>query len=371
MALRSWKFLGSAFVIWAGLASSMPANELSSDEEVIFFDTAVPFDMDSAETTLAIHGWIFEPEKESLARRAALAGIAKMCGFDEQQQASVLFRERAGWFLVDNERKQRLAVKFRYEGPEFALPPSQENGHIYAELKLPTAEIIKNGLENISGRNSIRFELVAPVDRRRCFGRVQLVEPTGWSVVTDIDDTIKDSNVLDKQELLKNAFLREFKAVPGMADTYWPKWSNHAAPIQFHYVSGSPWQLYDPLHTFAWEQKFPQGSWHLRHCRIQDGSIADLLQPPQEYKIAAIDEILRKYPRRNFILVGDTGEKDPEAYGELARRYPNQVRLIALRNVTNESLQGARLQAALDKIAGEKVAIFRQPNELPTLNGIK
>lgn len=365
MAVRGWRIVGSALAMSAWFAASSEANDLSSDEDVVFFETAVPYDLAAPQTTLSFHGWIFEPESSSFARQMTLGGIARMCGFDRQEEASALFRKRAAWFLVDNERNQRLVIGCGER--KITLPVSQENGHIRAQISLPNDELA--GLvQTENERRRLDFKLVMPAgDARNIPGRVHLIGPTGWSVVSDIDDTIKDSNVLDKQELLRNTFLREFKAVPGVADRY-AAWSDGGAA--FHYVTGSPWQLYPALHEFAAAQKFPLGSWHLRHCRIQDGSITDLLHLPEEYKVTAIDEILRTYPRRHFILVGDTGEKDPEVYGELARRYPAQVRLIALRNITNESLDGPRLQAALRQVSRDKVTLFRQPSELPALDGI-
>ena len=42
------------------------------------------------------------------------------------------------------------------------------------------------------------------------------VPPKGVSVISDIDDTIKVTEVLDRRRMLYNTFLREFKDVTGM-----------------------------------------------------------------------------------------------------------------------------------------------------------
>lgn len=90
--------------------------------------------------------------------------------------------------------------------------------------------------------------MTRPDDGRVFKGSVQLVSPTGISVVSDIDDTIKETHVLNRHELAANTFLREFRGVPGMADLF-RRWAagDH---IVFHYVSGSPWQLYPALSDF-------------------------------------------------------------------------------------------------------------------------
>ena len=94
-------------------------------------------------------------------------------------------------------------------------------------------------------------------DTRRFTGRVQLVEPQGRSVISDIDDTIKITGVGDPQAMLANTFLRPLRPVPGMATLY-RQWADRGAV--FHYVSASPWQLYAPLADFLAAEQFPAGT---------------------------------------------------------------------------------------------------------------
>ena len=77
-------------------------------------------------------------------------------------------------------------------------------------------------------------------DERQLGGAVQLLPPRGVSVVSDVDDTIKISQVADHRELLNNTFLRPMEAVPGMPALY-RRWAKDGAA--FHYVTASPWQL--------------------------------------------------------------------------------------------------------------------------------
>ena len=61
------------------------------------------------------------------------------------------------------------------------------------------------------------------------------------------------------------------------------------------------------------------------------------------YKTSTIESILRTYPQRRFVLVGDSGEKDPEVYAELARRFPEQVMHVFIRDVSiAPALRGLR-----------------------------
>ena len=71
----------------------------------------------------------------------------------------------------------------------------------------------------------------------------------------------------------------------------------------FHFVSGSPWQLYTPLEQFTRDAGFPAGAWHLKHLRLADPeTVLAFLGPQQEYKLNAIRPLLERWKQRRFIL---------------------------------------------------------------------
>ncbi|KAI9228327.1 MAG: hypothetical protein DHS80DRAFT_1343, partial [Piptocephalis tieghemiana] len=159
-------------------------------------------------------------------------------------------------------------------------------------------------------------------------GVVRLIEPHGISVISDIDDTIKDTGVIEgRRTVLSNTFLSQLREVPGMSDTYNDWWKQGA---EFHYVSNSPWQLYPLIEEFLGIYKFPPGSLHLR---MLPGVFQGRYNPIQG-KRQAILEIMRDFPHRRFILVGDSGEMDMEMYSAIAEERPGQVLKIFIRDVT-------------------------------------
>ena len=190
---------------------------------------------------------------------------------------------------------------------------------------------------------------------------MRLLNEQGLSVVSDIDDTIKITHVQDRIALLKQTFLREFESVPGMADLY-QHW--RAAGATFHYVSRSPWQLFAPIGDFLAGHGFPAGTFHMRNFRWKNAST---LKPDRDgsKKQTVIENILTTLPRRRFVFVGDSGEHDPEIYGELAGRYPEQVRAIFIRNMTGEDATSVRLQRAFAGVPGENWQLFGDAEALP------
>jgi hypothetical protein len=340
--------------------SREPESPIKDDEEVVFFPTFGHLAEDGDTWLVALHGWIYEPESDSLKRRAALSAFRRFLGLDERAAQTTIFEERARTFLVDNERGKPIYIRLGEE--IYALGPSGANGHFEGSLHL-LPEMIDPLLRAQAAKDCwLRFEVVTREGDPRTFaGSVQLIGQTGLSVISDIDDTIKVSGVMDHEVLLVNTFLREFEAVPGMAGVY-ATWA--AAGARFHYVSASPWQLYTAQSAFVRSAGFPAGSFHLKRFRWQDSSVSNLFASPLVLKLNAIEPILSAFPQRRFVLVGDSGEKDPEVYGTLARRHPQQVVRIIIRDVTGERADAARFQKAFAGVPQERWTIFRKAEEL-------
>lgn len=69
---------------------------------------------------------------------------------------------------------------------------------------------------------------------------------------------------------------------------------------------------------------------------------------------------------RSLVLVGDSGELDPEIYGTIARLYPKRVLRIFIRAVKGEKSNDARLLKAFKDVPREKWMIFTDPiRDLP------
>lgn len=331
------------------------ASSIKSDEQVLFFPTAAQWDSSTRTWRVPIRGWIFEPETDSISRRIAVSRMQSALGLSPGEPASRLFAQRASWFLVDNERDKSIAITIA--GQTLVLPPSNADGHFTGQAILSDEQAKQHARD---GR--LMFAAVTETDDRRSFtGMVHLCPPEGVSVVSDIDDTIKITEVRDRRRLLKRTFLEPFEAVPGMATLY-RRWAE--ADTQFHYVSAGPWHLYEPLSTFMRQQRFPEGTFHLKRFRVKDVSVKNLFQDPIAYKQAVIENLMRAFPKRRFVFVGDSGEKDPEVYGILARKYPDQVMRILIRDVTQQERDDARYQSALHGVPGERWKLFRDGGTL-------
>jgi len=342
---------------WIGFLAAFPSqsSELKPDEHVVLYPalasrTAAGWDLD-------LHAIVFEPER----RRLLIAALRKAFDIDEQRLTSAevaIFNERCRYFLVDNERGKKFTTMLG--GQTLAFGTSAANGHFFSRyvwltnrwtsLLAPT-----NGVSTATVSFPGAKNRVAPLE-------IHFLEEQGVSVISDIDDTIKISQVVDKSALLENTFCRTFKPVEGMAGVYrgWER----TCGAQFHYVTASPWQLYVPLSDFTRSNGFPSGTWHMKEFRVKDHSIFELFASPERYKSATIEPLLRKFPKRQFVLVGDSGEKDPEIYGALARKHPDQIQHIFIRDVTGESIESPRYEKAFARLPRNRWQVFKEPGEI-------
>ena len=331
--------VGGCFLVFSGGGES----PVRSDEEIVFFPTSAALSADGKQWSVDVHGWIFEPEQDSVVRGTALGVLRRTFGLEKGTDEADLFKERGRQFLVDNERGKTISVRF---GERLVrMPASGANGHFSGVVNVPVVECEQLDRDSDERPGWIRYQAVLRDDDQRSFlGQVRLIPTAGISVISDIDDTIKISQVNDREQLVRNTFLRPYKDVPGMSELF-TGWA--ASGACFHYVSNSPWQLFRSLESFLAGQGFPDGSYHLRHFRVKDKSFAKFLTSGGEHKTATIERLLKAYPYRTFVLVGDCGERDPEIYAGFGRRYPDQVEKILLRDPTGDGEVTPRLEEAL------------------------
>lgn len=352
-----------AFASWMGLMG-MDRSPVKKDERVVFFDTPARLTDDGRTWIVPLHGWIHEPERSRI-RRGVLAGLLEeRYGLEVTATSRANFDRRVGLFLVDNERGKRLTI--RLGGRVAHLPPSEANGHLRGEIRVPAGEVA-----TLTEQRRITYRVVLPEDDERTFaGTAHLIEPTGLSVISDIDDTVKITHVTDRRKMLEQTFLRDFEPVPGMARRY-SEWAARGA--SFHFVSSTPWHLYEPLTEFLRDTGFPPATLHLKLVRLKDRTFWDLFKPGTETKPAQIEPILRAYPGRRFVLVGDSGEHDPEVYGSLLRAHPEQIVRVCIRNVNGASRSDERFGKIFEGIEADRWTLFTDPAalELPEQNPLE
>ena len=277
-------------------------------------------------------------------------------------------------FIADDKSDESVSVRFAEDQEETVFPlnaRTSHNGVIEETISVP-ARIVEK-LRGDPGSNNWRPLLARSGDGNGGgTGEVRFLDSDGLSIVSDIDDTVKITGVpAGKKTVIRNTFLQDFRAAPGMRDRYLGLLME-AGPVAdacFHYVSGSPWQLFSSLRTFLVDrEQFPAGTFHMKNLRknvLEPGAFESLRGLALGGDLATLDQKIRQItnlmvhlPGRKFILVGDSGEKDPELYRALQRLFPQQVKRIIIRDVLNERLSG------METISGPDVALSLDTSEV-------
>ena len=172
-----------------------------------------------------------------------------------------------------------------------------------------------------------------------------------FGVVSDMDDTVLQSEVTSflraaRMVLLENALTR--LPFPGVAAFYraLERGATGAEANPVFYVSSSPWNLYDVIDGFLEAQGIPTGPLLLR-----DWDFGRLNERHARHKGTVIREILETYRELPFLLIGDSGQEDPEIYTELVREHPGRIRAVYIRNVTPQAERTTRVQALAREVA--------------------
>jgi phosphatidate phosphatase APP1 len=144
-------------------------------------------------------------------------------------------------------------------------------------------------------------------------------------VVSDFDDTLAVTNVLSTRRFVKAVLAQDETTQPvvrGMSEFYACLRAGPKKPV-FALVSGSPVQYAGRITRFLQRNNFPVFGMYLRNFGPTTLS---------NYKQPQIRQLLRVIPGP-VVLVGDSGEKDPEVYDEIRTEFPQRVRAIFIRDV--------------------------------------
>jgi hypothetical protein len=342
-----------------GLGFALPA--LAGQKQVIFYP-AYGY-RQGEQWIIPIRLWVYE--NRQLAEGIITKIATSLAVTDAAEKKN--FRTRIAYFLADDESAETVILAFDqdpHKKREFRLqsktglsPRTDMNGLIIGNITLSLQAAAELEQAQGSQHGWLSYHAVSPGQHGN--GRVRLLAPSGLSIISDIDDTIKITEIpAGRKTILRNTFFRDFRAVPGIAACY-----QGFGDAAFHYVSGSPWQLYPPLADFMFDaaNAFPAGTFHLRNARknpLNPGTWEDLENlfsnaATFEQKISQITEIIERFPGRKFILIGDSGEKDPEVYRQIRASYPEAIQEIRIRDVVGaQEKNPARLQG-MTVIAGQ------------------
>ena len=198
----------------------------------------------------------------------------------------------------------------------------------------------------------IHAELVEPIPEGQTEllfrGKIQSSQAT-LGVISDVDDTIIHSGATSTISLFVTTFSKDEtdrKVFDGLSLFYQALHQSPAtdAKVPFWYVSSSPWNMYDYFEGVWAQNDLPLGTFMLRDLGISESKF--IKSSHGDHKLGAIEEVLNNAPHTTFLLIGDTGQRDPNIYREIALKYPERIAAVYLRDV-----QDGKRDAELNQFA--------------------
>lgn len=193
--------------------------------------------------------------------------------------------------------------------------------------------------------------------------------PEGWTIVSDIDDTVKKTMTPDPLGVLRTTFAELPQTTQGMPEFYKILQEQFKNPAWF-YLSASPYNLYPFLQPFL-KQNYPAGTIILRDASWMyfAGLLQSLTEATQEYKTDRLRKIHSWLPKRKVICIGDSTQSDPESYAEIYKEFPGWIKAIYIRKVTDapfmeQKNKDERFKKAFKDVPEHVWRVFVNPGEL-------
>jgi len=311
---------------------------------------------------------------------AVLRGAVRTLAPPRQGRHTIVVQPYRGY---GSEREMFLMGRvYRESGPQEATSQQDvrallrsflRQGIGDAVLKARLGDVEQRIITDHEGYFRIRMHLPEPPASDRLWHPVdiQLVRPVQTStrgeffvppaaarfvVISDIDDTVMDTRVASPIAMLQRLFLQTAEkrvAFPGVAAFYRSLYHGFSGrelnPML--YVSRAPWSLYDVLERFFRLHEIPVGP----ILFLRDWGLTwqhPLPHRARDFKLNLIRDMLSLYNDLPFILIGDSGQQDPEIYTRIVEEQPGRVVAVYIRNVA----RAPHRRAAIEKLAQRVVA---------------
>lgn len=201
--------------------------------------------------------------------------------------------------------------------------------HGYATAQLPVGELTAGWHD---------YEVVTQPDDpdeepTTVTGKVLMPDPKSrLAVISDLDDTVLKTGLGEGLVAVRRTLFGQAQTrhpIPGMATLYRAIEAGQrgSGRASFFYLSTGPWNLYDMLTEFLEPRGFPAGPLFLTDWGPQERYVT---RSGREHKRKTLRRLFELYPHLSFVLVGDSGQRDPDVYTEIAREQPGRVRAIVI-----------------------------------------
>ena len=271
------------------------------------------------------------------------------------QPSTIWHNIKASYLRFETDEVTDVAVNMTLDGEEFKTVTDKEGYFHFNDISIRVDTDPANTTVTLSVDDDS-----AECEPTR--GTIQCISSkAAYGVISDIDDTIMLTQATSILKMMRQTLLgspQSRLAFHGVAELY-GAFHQNTNPI--FYVSSSPWNLYEFLAEFMIVNQIVPGPMHLRDFGIDKNKF--IAGPHKDHKLGSIQTILDKTGEMPFVLIGDSGQKDPEIYHEVTQRYPDRVRAIYIRDVS-DSFRNRAIQRLSEELAKENIDLLLAPDSL-------
>ena len=189
-----------------------------------------------------------------------------------------------------------------------------------------------------------------------------------YGVISDIDDTVVYTGVANTLRMMWRLFAQgaESRVVfPGAPELYqaFHEGRDRGEGNPLFYVSRGPWSIYQVLVEVFRSKRIPHGPiLILREWGMKRGSL--LPRRAREHKQESIRHILDLYPDMKFVLVGDSGQRDPEVYSRILREESGRILAIYIRDVSGDEKRTAAIAELAEECRADGCDLILAPDSI-------
>lgn len=178
-------------------------------------------------------------------------------------------------------------------------------------------------------------------------------------IVSDIDDTVIQTNVARLVSMIADVAFGSAHTrapFPGVGAFFRALHMGTGPALNpIFYVSNGPWNLYDVFEHFLELRGIPPGPVELRDWDAPWREVRRVGR--YEHKLESIRRIFRTLPDLPFLLIGDSGEDDPEVYRDLVHEFPARVPAVYIRDVSRNPLRRREIADLAEEVSAAGSAL--------------
>ncbi|MDX1583864.1 MAG: phosphatase domain-containing protein [Thermoanaerobaculia bacterium] len=202
----------------------------------------------------------------------------------------------------------------------------------YFRFEIEPQKVIEEGWVEVE------VGLIASIAGDGASGTARVLVPSSeaeFMIISDIDDTVIETGAMDTLRMVRTVLFQnahQRTPFPGVVSLYNALLlgPDEKGRNPIFYLSRSGWPLFDLFNIVFRENEIPEGPLLLR-----DLGILEKRSPKVGSEAHKLDHIRRLLEIYDYpvVLIGDSGQEDPEIYHEILTEYADRIEAIYFRHV--------------------------------------